>query len=283
LASEEDISTNQKLDELCVALDERMTDDVRKVPPSVVIVAGSGLNMLPDMAEDALKLDYGELPHVGSVTVAGHGGKLVIGKVAGKKVVILGGRRHPYEGITLSQSTLLLRAVIKLFGIRVVVLSNAAGGLNPSFNLADIMIVRDHINFMFENPLTGPNDDSTGKRFPDMSQAYSPRLIALAHAAAADTGVPVREGVYIAGKGPTYETRAEMAMFRNIMGADSIGMSTVHETIAAKHARCEVLCLSVITNLLPPRDEVTHAEVMQTGKIAGERMVRLLKDFLTKL
>ncbi len=239
--------------------------------------------MLPDMASNTVSCSYADLPHIGAATVAGHSGKLVLGDVGGKKVVILGGRRHPYEGISMRHSVLLLRAVIKHFGLRVVILSNAAGGLNPSFKAGDIMIVRDHINFMFDNPLIGPNNNKEGPRFPDMSDAYSKRLRDLALRAALKNRIPVHEGVYVAGKGPSYETRAEVAMYRNIIGADAIGMSTVHETIVAVHANCEVLCLSVITNLLPPRETVTHEEVTETGKTAGKHMVRLLTDLLTEL
>lgn len=272
---------NRKLTELQVALAAHFPVDNGIAHPVCVIVAGSGLNALPTMVEKAKSVPYSELPHVGGATVVGHSGELVVGTVAGKPVVVMGGRRHPYEGIEVDESVLLLRAVIAHFGLKIVVLSNAAGGLNPSFELGDLMLVRDHINFMFRNPLTGPTDG--GERFPDMSKAYSPRMLALARQAAVKSGLNLREGVYVAGKGPSYETRAEMSMFRHVIGADTVGMSTVHETIAAVQAGCEVLAISVVTNLLPPVHEVTHEEVTTVGKTAGQRTVRLLTNLLPLL
>ena len=276
-------SLRHKLDELCDALALHFPKTQDTGTPSCAIVAGSGLGMLPDMVENPVIANFADLPHVGGATVVGHHGKLVVGNVENKTVVVLGGRRHPYEGIEVDESSLLLQAVIRHFGLRKVILSNAAGGLNPAFELADIMLIRDHVNFMFRNPLRGPYQTDDGPRFPDMSDAYSARLRQLARAAALRCGIVLREGVYVAGKGPSYETRAEVAMFRHAIGADSVGMSTIHETSAANRAGCEVVAFSVITNLLPPREEITHDEVTTVGKIAGERMVRLIKALLADI
>jgi purine-nucleoside phosphorylase len=216
-----------------------------KEMPQVAIVLGSGLGKLADRIENPLVLPYSNIPHFPKSTAIGHKGNLIVGALGGKPVLAMQGRFHYYEGYTMEQVTLPER-VFSLLGIKTLLVSNAAGAVNPDYRVGDLMVITDHINFM-PNPLVGPNKEEFGPRFPDMTEPYSQRLRDLACREAERLGIVLREGVYVAGTGPTYETRAEYRMYRTL-GADACGMSTVPEVIVARHCGMEVFGMSVITN-----------------------------------
>ena len=253
--------------------------------PRLTIVLGSGLGGVVELLdpEPRLRLPYREIPHIPAAGVEGHAGDLVGGTVDGVPAIVLSGRVHPYEGHSQREATILLRAVMAL-GVGTVVLTNAAGGLNPDFEPGDVMIISDHINLSGDNPLLGPNLDRFGTRFPSLTDAYDPTLRAGALEAADRTGVGLREGVYIMLAGPSYETRAEMRMLRSL-GGDAVGMSTAHEVIVARHADRRVVAFSLITNLATADVEAgaTHEEVIEMGRLGAERLVTLLGDFLPRL
>lgn len=216
-----------------------------KEMPQVVIVLGSGLGKLGDMLYDPLVIPYSDIPHFKTSTAVGHKGNLIVGTLGGRTVMAMQGRFHYYEGYTMEEVTFPMRVFAKM-GIRTVIVSNAAGAVNPDYKVGDLMVITDHINFM-PNPLIGPNKKDFGPRFPDMTEVYSLRLRALADKYAADLGIALQHGVYVAGTGPTYETPAEYRMYRTI-GGDACGMSTVPEVIVARHSGMEVFGMSVITN-----------------------------------
>ncbi len=253
--------------------------------PQLALVLGSGLGGVVELLDQRprLRLGYGDIPHVPGAGVEGHAGELVAGTVGGTPAIILSGRAHPYEGHSHREATLLLRSVLAL-GVKTVVLTNAAGGLDPDFEPGDVMLIGDHINLSGDNPLLGPNLDRFGPRFPPMTDAYDPALRAAARDAAEQTGVALREGVYVMLAGPSYETRAEMRMLRGL-GADAVGMSTAHETIVARHAGARVLGFSLITNKATDDVEegATHDEVIEMGRIGARRLVTLLDDLLPRL
>jgi purine-nucleoside phosphorylase len=233
--------------------------------------------------EPRVRVPYGEIPHVPTGSVAGHAGELIAGMAHGSPVVVLSGRAHPYEGYSHREATLLLRAVLTL-GPQTVVLTNAAGGINPAFAAGEVMLIRDTINLSGENPLLGPNLDAFGPRFAAMADAFDPRLRERARAAAERAGETLHEGVYLMLSGPAYETRAELRMLR-ILGADAVGMSTVHEAIVARHADRRVVGFSLITNPATEEMEVgpTHEEVMEMGKLGGVRLLAILRELLPDL
>jgi purine-nucleoside phosphorylase len=253
--------------------------------PRIAAVLGSGLGGVVELldADPRVRIAYGEIPHVPVSGVQGHAGELVAGAVGGVPAVVLSGRAHPYEGWTHRESTLLLRSVLAL-GIETLVLTNAAGGLDPAFDPGDVMLITDHINLSGENPLLGPNLDRFGPRFPPMTDAYDPALASAAREAAERTGIGLRQGVYIMLSGPSYETRAEMRMLR-ALGGDAVGMSTAHETIVARHAGVRVIGFSLITNKATDDVEegATHEEVIEMGRVGAERLVTLLADLLPRL
>lgn len=232
--------------------------------PLVGIVLGSGLGSFASELELKYSISYSEIPGFPVSTVAGHDGKLLFGYVAGCPVVVMKGRFHYYEGYSPAVVTLPIR-IMKLLGVRCVMLSNAAGAINREFRIGDVMLITNHLNFI-PNPLIGANDEHFGVRFPDMKYPYSERLLALARS----LKMNLREGVYAALSGPSYETAAEVNMLR-LMGADVVGMSTVPEVIVARHAEMEVFAVSVVTNDTSEK-EVTHQEVMEVGNRAGEKM-----------
>jgi len=248
-------------------------------------VLGSGLGGVVDLLdpEPRLRLSYRDIPHVPGGAVEGHAGELVAGTVHGSPTIFLLGRAHPYEGYSQREATLLLRAVLAL-GAETVVLTNAAGGLNPDFDPGDLMLIADHINLSGENPLLGPNLDRFGPRFPPLIDAYDPSFRATALEAAERTGVGLREGVYVMLSGPSYETRAELRMLR-ALGGDAVGMSTAHEAIVARHAERRVLGFSLITNRAT--DDVgtgaSHEEVIEVGQVGAAKLVTLLDDLLPRL
>jgi purine-nucleoside phosphorylase len=276
---------DRRIGEATDAIRARLAEEPALAEPRLVAVLGSGLGGVVELldASPRIRVGYRDLPHVPGVGVEGHAGELVAGVLDGMPIVILSGRAHPYEGYSHREATLLLRAVLAL-GPRTMIVTNAAGGLDSEFDAGDVMLITDHLNLSGDNPLFGPNLDRFGARFPAMTDAYDPRLRALAVEASGRTGVPLREGVYVMLSGPAYETRAEMRMYRG-MGADAVGMSTAHEVIVARHAGVAVLGFSLITN--KATDDVvegaTHAEVIEMGRIGAERLVTLLRDLIPRL
>ena len=251
--------------------------------PDVAIVLGSGLGDFAEGLADAVTIPYGEIPNWPASAVIGHAGKLVVGRLAGKRGAALSGRAHFYEGHDLRTVTFATR-VMWLMGIKSLVLTNAAGGINTSFKPGTLMVIDDHINLLGSNPLVGPNDDRFGFRFPDMTEVYSTRLRTIADAAAAARGVPGAHGVYVAVHGPSYETPAEIRFLRTI-GADAVGMSTVPEALVARQMRMEVLGISCITNpaagVLP--QPLHHDEVMEVARRVKGEFSSLLEGIVERL
>lgn len=251
-----------------------------EVKPLIGLILGSGLGVLADEIEEAVRIDYGDIPNFPVSTVEGHKGQLVIGSLEGKKVIAMQGRFHFYEGYTQQDVTFPVR-VMKALGIGQLIVTNAAGGVNTSFKPGDLMIINDHINLMFTNPLIGPNDDEFGVRFPDMSEAYSKDLINLASSVANKLNIEVRKGVYAAMTGPNYETSTEVKMVRAI-GGDAVGMSTVPEVLVANHSNIKVLGISCITNMaagiLP--QPLSHKEVIETTNNVQSTFLSLVKGIL---
>jgi purine-nucleoside phosphorylase len=251
--------------------------------PETAIVLGSGLGDFADTLLDAIATPYGELPHWPASRVVGHAGRLVIGSVAGKRVAALAGRVHFYEGHDLATVVFATRVMGRL-GVRRIILTNAAGGINTGFSQGALMVIDDHINLLGSNPLVGENDERFGARFPDMTEVYSARLRRVADEAAKAKGVPVSHGVYAALHGPSYETPAEIRFLR-VIGADAVGMSTVPEAIAARHMGLEVLGISCITNMAAgvlPRP-LNHDEVMETARRVRGSFTALLEGIIERL
>jgi purine-nucleoside phosphorylase len=252
--------------------------------PQLAIILGSGLGALADEVQGTAIFPYSEIPHFPVSTVAGHAGQLVTGVLAGKSVVVMQGRFHYYEGYPMSVVVFPVR-VLRALGAASLIVTNAAGGLNPEFDAGDVMLITDHINTMGNNPLIGPNDDDLGPRFPDMSRAYDPNLRALALTAAEREGIRLHQGVYVATSGPTFETSAERRYLR-LIGGDAVGMSTVPEVIAANHAGMRVLGLSAITNKAtgqPDQQPDSHAEVIAMAQVAGDKLVRLVRQVIQEM
>ena len=245
---------------------------VEDTAPDIGIVLGTGLGGVADKIERAARIPYGEIPHFPTSSVDTHAGELIVGVLAGKHVIALSGRFHYYEGHSLQEVTFPVR-VAKALGIKTLIVSNACGGLNPQFTAGDIMLITDHINFIGDNPLIGPNEDALGSRFPDMSEPYTHTLIELAETTALDLGIKLQRGVYLACAGPCLETRAEYRMMR-FMGADAVGMSTVPEVIVAVHAGLQVLGFSVITDECLP-DALEAVNIDKIIAIANETEPKL--------
>jgi purine-nucleoside phosphorylase len=249
----------------------------------VGVVLGSGLGPFADSMADAFAVSYGEIPNFPASSVIGHAGRMVGGTVRGKRVIALSGRAHFYEGHDLRTVTFAVRVLSRL-GVRTLILTNAAGGINTAFTQGALMVIDDHINLLGSNPLVGPHDDRLGARFPDMSEVYSKRLRALADDAAREHGLSIEHGVYIAVHGPSYETPAEIRAFRTL-GADAVGMSTVPEAIVARQMSMEVLGISCITNMaagvLP--QPLDHDEVMETARRVRLAFVALLEGIIGRL
>jgi purine-nucleoside phosphorylase len=240
--------------------------------PTIGIILGTGLGALAREIQADVVVDYGDIPHFPVSTVESHHGKLIFGSLMGKRVVAMQGRFHMYEGYTLQQVTFPVR-VMKFLGVHTLLISNAAGGMNPQFRRGTVMIITDHINLLGDNPLIGPNDDTLGPRFPDMSEPYSRRLIALAEQAALDLKIRTERGVFVAVPGPNLETRAEYRFLR-LVGADAVGMSTVPENIVANHMGMEVLGFSIITDECFP-DSLQPADVAEIIAVASQTEPRL--------
>lgn len=247
------------------------------------IVLGSGLGAFADALAEATSIEYVDIPHWPSSSVIGHAGKLVVGRSRSRRVLALSGRAHFYEGHDLRTVTFATRVVAQL-GVKQLILTNAAGGINTTFERGALMVMDDHINLLGTNPLVGPNEDRFGPRFPDMTNVYSPRLRAIADDAAAAVRVPVVHGIYVAVHGPSYETPAEIRAFRTL-GADAVGMSTVPEAIVARHMGVEVLGISCITNMaagvLP--QPLVHDEVLETTRRVRGQFITLLEGIIERL
>ena len=254
-----------------------------ELAPKVAVILGTGLNNLAERIETEARISNERLPHFAVSTVESHAGELVLGYLGGKPLVAMSGRFHRYEGYSLKEVTFPVR-VMRALGAEVLVAFNAAGGLNPQFRAGDVMVIEDHINLMGDNPLIGPNDDTLGPRFPDMTEAYSPRLIALAEEAAAELGTSLRRGVYAGLSGPCYETAAEIRYLERI-GADAVGMSTVPEVIVARYFGMEVLGISCVTNMATGIATVkhAHAEVVRIANEASTRFCALVATTIGKI
>jgi len=251
--------------------------------PEVGLVLGSGLGGLADALTDAVAIPFADLPGWPAATAPGHAGRLLLGRLAGKPVILLQGRFHIYEG---NDPGLVVQPVLLFgrLGARVVILTNAAGGLNPAWGPGTLMVIRDHINLTGRNPLSGPNANEIGARFPDLTEAWSPRLRERLHAAGAAEGVALGEGVYVGLTGPNYETPAEVRMLAGL-GGDAVGMSTVLECIAARWAGLEVCGVSLVTNAGAgySGSPLTHEEVLEAGAEAGPRLARVISRFVADL
>ena len=251
--------------------------------PRVAIILGSGLNALAESVQKADIIPFGELPYFPVSTVQGHTGRLVIGGLEGQTVLVMQGRVHFYEGYSMNQVTMPIR-VMKRLGIEILIVTNAAGGVNPDFLPGEVMLITDHLNIMGmtgNNPLMGPNIDEFGPRFPDMSQAYDRPLAVLARSVAKDRGLTLREGVYAGLSGPSFESPAELRFLR-LVGADAVGMSTVPEVIVARHAGLRVLGFSGISNKanLDGSTVTTHQEVIQAGEVITPKVEAIIRGVL---
>ena len=251
--------------------------------PALAIILGSGLGNFASHVENPTTIPYADIPHFPQSTVEGHSGKLVLGTIAGIPIAVMQGRVHAYEGYSMAQVTFPTR-VLGLLGVRKLIVTNAAGGINTRYGQGAIVAISDHINLTGTNAALGPNDPRFGQRFFDMSTAYSPTLRKLAIAEAAKQNWTLDEGVYLAVLGPSYETPAEIRAFRTL-GADLVGMSTVHEVIIARHMGLEVLGLSVVTNMAAGvlDEPINHEEVMDTGRRIEGQFTSLLKALIPRL
>jgi purine-nucleoside phosphorylase len=252
--------------------------------PAIGVVLGSGLGAFTSELTSRTEIPYGEIPGWPGSTAIGHAGKLAIGKLGDAAVAVMAGRAHLYEGYSASQVTFGVR-VLRALGVRSIVFTNAAGGINLAFKQGGLVLISDHINLQGANPLVGPNDESLGPRFPDMSEAYSRAYREIAKRVGAEIGVPISEGVYAAMLGPSYETPAEIRFLRTI-GADLVGMSTAAEVIAANHAGMKVLGISCVTNMAAgviPESKLIHEDVLEAGAAVRDTLVRFLKALLPRL
>ncbi len=253
------------------------------IQPTVGIVLGSGLGSFTKEINIEKEIPYSDIPHFPISTVEGHSGKLIFGELAGKKIVAMAGRFHFYEGYTAQETVFPIR-VMKFLGIQTLLLSNAAGAVNPDFHVGDLMIITDHISQLTPNPLVGKNYKELGPRFPDMSEPYKKQLIGKMRAIAAEKNIKLREGVYVAVTGPTFETRAEYKMI-HAMGGDAVGMSTVQECITAVHMGLPVFAMSVITDVGIREEEnvITHEEVLEAAKAAEPNFAALFCELVSQL
>jgi purine-nucleoside phosphorylase len=251
--------------------------------PLVGIILGSGLGNLTEIIEKEHSIDYHEIPHFPVSTVEGHSGKLIFGKIGSQNVILMAGRFHYYEGYDMRAVTFPVR-VMRALGVETLIVSNAAGGMNKTFAIGDLMVITDHINLFPEHPLRGKNDERLGTRFPDMSQAYDPALITLAQQIAYEQGIPLQQGVYTGLQGPTFETPAEYRWL-HIIGGDAVGMSTVPEVIVARHGGMRVFAMSVITDIgisdVPLT--ITHEEVLEAANAAAPKMAAIVAELVQRV
>ncbi|MEO6838493.1 MAG: purine-nucleoside phosphorylase [Ginsengibacter sp.] len=250
--------------------------------PIVGIVLGSGLGSFTDEIDTEFEIPYKEIPNFPVSTVEGHSGKLIFGNLGGKKVVAMAGRFHYYEGYSVQEVVFPIR-VLKFLGIKTLLISNAAGGLNTSYKVGDLMVIKDHISMLTINPLLGKNEEDLGPRFPDMSEPYKNYLIEKAKKIALENKIEIKQGVYAGVTGPTFETRAEYKML-NLLGADAVGMSTVQEVIAAVHLGLPVFAMSVITDVGIREEEntITHLEVLKAAKDAEPKLTLIFKQLIAQ-
>ena len=248
----------------------------------VAIILGSGLGCFCDNLE-GIRIKYSEIPHFGSSDVKGHKGELLFCEIEGKSAVIMQGRFHYYEGNSLAVATYPIK-IFKKLGAKTLFITNAAGATHKGLNVGDIMLMNDHINFMGSNPLIGKNDESLGERFPDMSNCYTKKLQDLAKNCAKELEIDLKEGVYLATTGPSYETAAEIRAFK-ILGADVVGMSSVPEAIVSNYLKMETIGFSTVTNYATgvSENKLNHQEVIDIGKITGEKLSKLIKSIISKL
>jgi purine-nucleoside phosphorylase len=248
------------------------------------LVLGSGLATLADAVEDATVIPFGDIPYFPVSSVLGHSGRVIIGKLEGRSIFVMQGRVHFYEGYSMSQVTLPIR-IMQVLGLHTVILTNAAGGVNPAFKAGDVMLITDHVNLIGmtgQNPLRGPNDEAFGPRFPDMSQAYDRALRDLALQVALQNQIDLKQGIYVCLAGPSFESPADVRFLR-LIGADAVGMSTVPETVVARHGGLRVLGLSGISNSLSGESvvqETTHAEVLEAGRVLTPKMMVIIRGVL---
>lgn len=272
------IITVQEIDEVVAAIQKRT-----EAKPRIGMILGSGLSSLAEAVKEAAIIPVNELPHWPRSTVKGHAGRLVIGQLEGKDVFVLQGRIHYYEGYSMSQVTLPVRVMQRL-GIKIMIVTNAAGGIADAHQPGDVMLIKDHINFLGlvgKSPLHGPNLDEFGPRFPDMTQAYDPELLDLARKIAAENDIHLHEGVYAGLSGPAFETPAELRLLK-MVGADSVGMSTVPEVTVARHGAIRVLGLSGISNKAhtEPQFVASHEDVLEAGKLIVPKMETIIRGVL---
>ena len=270
--------------EIIKAISTRLQEDLQGRKPELGIVLGSGLGRLADSIEDPIVIPYRTLPGFPVSTAVGHKGNFIVGKLGGKTVIAMQGRIHYYEGYGMDKVVLPIRVMIKL-GIKTLIVSNAAGGVGFHLHLGDLMIIKDHINLL-PNPLIGPNFDQFGPRFPDMTRPYDPKLIKIAKEIGQELGIELKEGVYVGGTGPSYETPAEYKFFRKI-GGDAVGMSTIPEVIVARHANIPVFGISVITNEAHDdyaEDYVNDGQdVVVAANAAADRMTLLITKMIERI
>jgi len=267
-----------KIQEAAAAVAQKYTET-----PRIGLILGTGLSGLAQQIQNQVVLPYEEIPHFPKSTVESHTGQLVCGSLHGQNIVAMEGRFHYYEGYSLQEVTFPVR-VMKELGCEILIVTNAAGGMNTQYQLADIMIIEDHINMMPENPLRGVNDPDLGPRFPDMSAPYDAELIGIAKKSALELQVPAHTGVFVAVPGPNLETRAEYRMLK-AFGADLVGMSTVPEVIVAQHAGLRVLGFSVVTDMCLPDalEPVELSKILEVAAIGGERLSRLIPKVIEQL
>lgn len=279
----ETIPTRQHFAESAAAIRQATS-----LQPRIAIVLGSGLSGLADAVQQAVSIDYRDIPHFPISTIPGHQGRLVLGELEGQPVAVMQGRTHYYEGYSIHQVTLPIR-VLRLLGVETLILTNAAGGLNKNFRTGDLMLIVDHVNMVGMagiNPLRGPNDPELGPRFLDMSKAYDRGLRQLALQVAAAEGIPMHQGVYVGLAGPTFETPAEIRFLR-LMGGDTVGMSTTSETVTAHHGGMRVLGISGVSNVaidqVDSQNEASHEEVLEAGALLTPRMTAVIRGVLRQL
>ncbi|MCR8660359.1 purine-nucleoside phosphorylase [Paenibacillus endoradicis] len=272
------VNASQQINEAAQYIAEKIN-----VMPEIGLILGSGLGVLGDYIEGATVIAYEDIPHFPVSTVEGHAGELMIGTIAGKTVVLMRGRFHMYEGYAPEVTAFPVR-VMKALGVKSLIVTNAAGGINLEFASGNLMLISDHLNLTGKNPLIGANDAELGARFPDMSEAYSKRLREIAKNVASDKGIGLVEGVYAGLLGPSYETPAEIRMLR-IIGADAVGMSTVAEVIAARHSGIEVVGISCISNMASGilDQPLSHVEVMETTDRVKSQFLELVTSLIVKI
>ena len=272
------MSTFEKITETTEFLKKYNTGNAK-----IAVVLGSGLGNFVQEIVVHKEIPYSDIPHFTVSTVQGHSGKLIFGTIAGKNIIAMAGRFHFYEGYAAEDVVFPIR-VMKFLGVETVFLSNAAGGVNTSFKVGDLMIINDHISFATKNPLIGKNDDRLGPRFPDMSEPYSKQIIKKAKEIAKQKNIDLKEGVYFCVTGPTFETHAEYKMV-HVLGGDAVGMSTVQEVIVARHMNMNVFAMSVITDIGIREDDnkITHEEVLQAAKEAEPNFSTIFRELIAAL